>query len=907
MQYNYKFSVIIPIYNVEKLLAETIESVINQSIGFEKNIQLILINDGSPDNSEDICMSYKKRFPDNIFYVKKENGGVSSARNLGLEYAEGKYINFLDSDDKWEPYSFEKAYKYFEKHYDEIDVLAARVQFFEAKTAYHSLDYKFDKGTRIIDVNSEKDLFCVQSTSATTFIKAEAIGDLRYDGRLKYGEDSTFINKLIIKKCRYGVIKEALYRYRRRRSGDSAVNVQLFDKSLYINSLLYYHKELFDYSQKLYGKIIPYIQSIVGYDVMWRFANPNVPTVLNEEEQEEYYKRLKEILLCIDDKILLTSPVHKLMTRKRDAIRYKYGVDLLKEMKLNDKHEFCFNSVPVLDMSYNLTRNVVVASVDIDKTVLKVDMLVDKWITDGTSETGRVYAKLYGKTAEPVEITEYRGSVQHTTDGDVYNYKLYKFEIDLLDKLKVGKRLEFKPFVKYDSAETSLSMNYMKTVPASIRYGTIYKFIGVYGVKCFRTVIDIYYPKNKALTRLEWDIQCLLCLIKRGRPDIFLKKHILFPLFKKREAKKGRIWLVSDRIDNAGDNGEVFFKYLCANKPEGVRPIFVIGKEASDEVKSRLRSIGEVVNYEDKRYREYFLMAEKIISSSAGAFTINAFGKDINYYVDLYNFKFYYLQHGVACADLSKWLNRYAKNIHMFFTSSQRERLSIIEGDYNYAEENVVLTGQARFDALYEDTQKTVLILPTWRREYAECYDEKTSSVYSSSFKNTEFYRFYNGLINNDRLLSAMREKGYKGLFCLHPIFMKQYVDFEANDIFSVNEGYIDYNKVFAEAALMVTDYSSVVFDYAYLRKPIIYSQFDKEEFFETQIYDEGYFSYENDGFGPVCTDIDKTVDEIVSLIENDCVNPEKYAQRINRFFAFDDRNNSQRILEAIISDDNNK
>ena len=98
--YKYNFSVVIPIYNVEKYLEETIESVVNQSIGFKKNIQMILVNDGSPDNCEDICLKYKQKYPQNIIYIKQENQGVSAARNNGKKFAEGKYINFIDSDDK---------------------------------------------------------------------------------------------------------------------------------------------------------------------------------------------------------------------------------------------------------------------------------------------------------------------------------------------------------------------------------------------------------------------------------------------------------------------------------------------------------------------------------------------------------------------------------------------------------------------------------------------------------------------------------------------------------------------------------------------------------------------------------------------------------------------------------------
>ena len=91
----FKFSVIIPVYNVENYLEETIQSVIHQTIGFKKNIQIILVNDGSPDDSGKICEKYQREYPDNIVYVEQKNAGVSAARNNGLKYAEGEIINIL--------------------------------------------------------------------------------------------------------------------------------------------------------------------------------------------------------------------------------------------------------------------------------------------------------------------------------------------------------------------------------------------------------------------------------------------------------------------------------------------------------------------------------------------------------------------------------------------------------------------------------------------------------------------------------------------------------------------------------------------------------------------------------------------------------------------------------------------
>ena len=97
---NFKFSIITVFYNTEIYIKECIESVINQTLDFRDNVQFILVDDGSTDDSKDIALSYQELYPENILVLSKENGGPSNARNYGLEYAAGEYIGFLDSDDK---------------------------------------------------------------------------------------------------------------------------------------------------------------------------------------------------------------------------------------------------------------------------------------------------------------------------------------------------------------------------------------------------------------------------------------------------------------------------------------------------------------------------------------------------------------------------------------------------------------------------------------------------------------------------------------------------------------------------------------------------------------------------------------------------------------------------------------
>lgn len=107
-----KVSIVVPIYNVEKYLEKCLNTLINQTLS---DIQIILVNDGSSDNSGKIAKEFQKKYPEKIIYLEKENGGLSDARNFGILHATGEYIAFLDSDDYVELSIYEEMYNLAKK------------------------------------------------------------------------------------------------------------------------------------------------------------------------------------------------------------------------------------------------------------------------------------------------------------------------------------------------------------------------------------------------------------------------------------------------------------------------------------------------------------------------------------------------------------------------------------------------------------------------------------------------------------------------------------------------------------------------------------------------------------------------------------------------------------------------
>ena len=250
--------------------------------------------------------------------------------------------------------------------------------------------------------------------------------------------------------------------------------------------------------------------------------------------------------------------------------------------------------------------------------------------------------------------------------------------------------------------------------------------------------------------------------------------------------------------------------------------------------------------------------------------------------------------------DFFLYLLRLKNNFNMILTTSKKEYKSYISTSYGFYEGNIKLTGLSRYDSLQQinknkKLEKIILIIPNWRMNIKGTFDFLTyNSIYSPFFKVSQYFEFYNSLINNKKLLKSMDELNYKGYFCLHPYFSSQYIDFTQNSFFKIKKS-CDYQELLLRGSLLVTDYSNIFFDFAYMKKPIIYTQFDFKQYNENS-----YFNYKKDGFGPIYDDIEKTVNGIIESMENNCLLKSKYLRRIKKYFTYFDNKNNVRIFNAI-------
>lgn len=325
----YIFSIIISIYNTGRFLDDTIGSLLNQTIGF-KNIQIILVNDGSTDNSENICLKYKEKYKDNIIYFKISHSGVSVARNIGLNYVKGLYVNFLDSDDKWEPDALKNVHLFYKMNKN-IDLIGGRMKYFESRNDYHYLNYKF-KSTRVINLN--KDYDCIQLSAASCFFRFSSIKGKKFDEGIFSGEDIRFISNLLLIKPTIGLLREAIYLYRKRSDSSSAMQNTEKNKDFYFMTIDLVQQYLIDKSILLYNKILPFIQFYIAYETLFRIEG--LPfKFLDNDSYKNYCSAIENLLKQIEDKYILEQKIFssRLLIF---ALSKKYKEDLRYNITLNN-------------------------------------------------------------------------------------------------------------------------------------------------------------------------------------------------------------------------------------------------------------------------------------------------------------------------------------------------------------------------------------------------------------------------------------------------------------------------------------------------------------------------------------------------------------------------------------------
>lgn len=360
-------------------------------------------------------------------------------------------------------------------------------------------------------------------------------------------------------------------------------------------------------------------------------------------------------------------------------------------------------------------------------------------------------------------------------------------------------------------------------------------------------------------------------------------------------------WLFIDKDTEADDNAEHLYRWVRRHHPE-INAWYVLGRNSHDW--SRLETEGfRLAPHGEMEHHALFLNCVKLISSQMDRYIFQPL--DERYVTDFPRPQFVCLPHGVTKDDVSDWFNSIPFDIFIAATHSEARSITEDGSPYVMTKKEVRLGGFPRYDKWLEPVEKEniIFVMPTWRADLVGEWNGKGQKrAKNPHFQSSKFVHMWKELFDDPRLKALVSRHGYRVVFFAHPCFEIYLDDMPFPDYVekrSKNHG--SMIDIMQRCKIMITDFSSVAYDMAYMRKPVLYYQYEsKADFTRSQKWVSGYIDYETMGFGPVCRDIDTLIRRLDEACASDGVIPDPYRTRAENTFAFHDANCCRRAYEFI-------
>ncbi|MDR5650338.1 CDP-glycerol glycerophosphotransferase family protein [Staphylococcus nepalensis] len=350
--------------------------------------------------------------------------------------------------------------------------------------------------------------------------------------------------------------------------------------------------------------------------------------------------------------------------------------------------------------------------------------------------------------------------------------------------------------------------------------------------------------------------------------------------------KSNDTWLIGERTDTAQDNGIQFFKWL--QKYTNINAYYVIDEDSNDY--DNVSNLNNIITFGSKKHFE--------VSSKANVLISTHDLENILPYKTAKNFWGYensvriFLQHGVLGRKKVEYdKNNYELPFHLFNVSSTNEKYDIVVNQLGYEPKEVAVTGLPRFDSLPlkpKSKTKKILIMPTWR--------DWLNSDYA--FENSEYMNRYINLINHPKFVQLIQDYNIEVNFYPHyrsQSFFKQHLDKTESLINYVSLGEQTVQDLLIEHDVLITDYSSVSFDFSYMKKPVIFFHFDVERFFKKGIFRP----IEETFIGDIVYDEKEVLDKVEKILSSSQHTP---IPNLNHVFDFIDHKNNERVYYEILN-----
>lgn len=855
MEYQYKVSVIVPVYNVEKYLRGCLDSLLMQTID-QDQMEVLLINDGSTDGSYDICKEYAEYFP--VFKLfSKENEGVSETRNYGIKMAKGKYIMYLDADDTYSPQTIKAVTNYFDKIYNQVDVVTYLDQrYYNGKKQALHKRYDFLKETGIYELSKFP---YIMQTRINICVKNKGENNVLFPTDCEgLHEDQRYNDLILAPKMKIGFCREGEYQY--NVSNETSIMHEKFYPIYIFEHTISYYEDLF--SQ--FDEVPQYYQAQYLNDLSWKLkSNILFPYYLHGEEFNGAVERLKNLIDRVDDDVILNNPTtdnfhrHYFLTWKHDSslctlVTFKDKVFIYKKDKLLFSQK-----------SFEIILN----KLKIEKNIIKVFAFVKSPLFNYIPQP-EIYINIYKQNGVSERLLQ-----ELSLAGDSYYFSkeqtnfFWQFFFDY----PIEEDFDFQIEIKIDDENYSTYFWIGPSAPFSSGQKITQALFKEHIVELKENLFSVKKVLQEEMLLLRQDAtkKCMapqnICVIRRAADANYIHR---------------RVWLYYDCAGVEQDNGWLQFVHDFP-KEDGIERFFIDANNREDLPEIYRLNI---IKFGSLKHKLLYLLAETILTAYIEVENVVPFTKEERRYIsDVSHAHIVYLQHGILHAHLPYKYVPSRIEADEIVVSSYFESKNFTEM-YHFRMQDLVPVGMGRFDLLDRSSKinNRILFAPSWRNYLIGPRDGNQWIYTDEKFLNSNYFRCFNAFINSPDLEEILERNDLYLDFKIHPIF-KHYLSYFDH----VNSRVVFADDTVEESsyAMFITDFSSFVFDFGYLHRSILYFVPDWEEFISgMNQYRELDLPFEK-AFGPLAKDADEAISNIEKSVLRNFEPEEKYMRRMEGFY----------------------
>ena len=894
-------SLVTPVYNVAPYLPDFLASVDAQTCPLS-SLDLVFVDDGSSDGSAELLEEWRRRTAVRSTLVTQSNAGLSAARNAGLAHATGEWVTFCDPDDTLAPDYLARVIAFLSsRRARRARLVCTNVLILDEATGQllnrHPLRWRFAPGTHIVDLDHHPTYIHLQAASG--FYRRAEIErrGLVFDARIVPNfEDGFFTAQYLADTPHPAVafVSDAYYHYRRRADGGSLTQTSWARPEKYTALPRHGYLALARALADSGGHLPEWVQNLLLYDLFWYLKEDDrqhsPAAAVPPGVAAEFHDIVQELLGYIDEETIEGFSVvpTPLLYRRALTMGYKGLHQRPKQLYIN--------------------------RIDADKVIAQIRYLY-------AAELPEEEFRVRGRPVQPV----------HAKIRD----------ISCLGRVLMHERIVWLPAdgtirIALDGNPMPLLMGPEPDPTFVVRPAQMWRRMtnrppparlqpaapAGHITKTSALQVSSHPVPGPTMTRAHQVMRRLRTGARAVRAPSVPRRSS--PGGSARQANRGgavlrrvarlpvvarrydRAWVFLDRDDQAQDNAEHLYRHVRANHPE-TNAWFVLRADSPDW--PRLRREGfRLVRFGSWRHVLVLLNAAHVLSSQVDQYVVQPldparYGRK--------RWRYTFLQHGVTKDDLSRWVN--TKPISLFVTATQREYDSIA-GDhtpYVFTSKEVRLTGFPRHDRLLRlaadspaSKASVILVMPTWRNGLVEGSTRQGNArALAPGFWESTYAREWFGLLSSPLLREIAERHHLEVHFVPHPNLGAHLgTRSPVPDTVRVRRSSeVDLQELFARTAVLVTDYSSVAFEAAYLERCVVYFQFDQREFFGgSHVYRRGYWRYETDGFGPVTTTLGAALAAVGHAAAQKGMPTQPYAERMRATFPFKDGQCCERVYQEV-------